>query len=395
MVAATTKTITEDAVVSAGNDGQTSKILDVHWLDQFLLGIIYSKTRSIILGTVHPDDNNSNHQQNQDEDFDHDDDDDDDELLWLSNFWKQNYLQLLYPVLYFFYLYNSQAQTPAVQALGLQVVPLVPTAGETAMKKKETHPQRSLAAASLMTFRVLCWAFVSGGVPFLQEKVRSWIRAREQGYQQPLRNLDDNNIDTTTNNNNNTNEARRLAFRRQFQVAQTVLETMDRLVPIVRLSLLLRVWSTKNSSSSSSPTTVDPAMWISGLAYAAAEASGNNTNDTNNSPRLQVSFAHRRFVWEETVRTVRLWLLDGFSKFHVWKPLLRFLIKPNKGQDNDECCCPVCKTKTILVPMKVSCCGREYCYTCLYKHVGRRGQSQPCISCGYATLTMEGARRAC
>ena len=359
-----------------------SRILDAPWLDHFFLDIIYTKARAILKGTIHPDDDVSTYQHSNQVDNEDSEEPCEDELQWLERFWKKHSWQLLYPVLFVFYLRNSQAQTPAVRALGLQVVP-------KGQNKSSTKNYHHVSSESFLT-RILCWAVMSGATPFLLESLRSWVKIRERRQQRLVSDTSSTAIISNTGTSpNSSTSLSRLGAERQLEFAKTILKTLDRLLPVAKLALLLRCWSA--GSSSAAYLTTDPIMWACGLAYTDRQEESRSTSAI---PKLQVGFAHRRFVWEEIIRTMRLWLMDGFSNWQVWKSHLRRACPKGAPASTNYDQCGLCKSEIVVIPMNVACCGQTYCYTCLDKlSSGRRGRF--CLQCGYEPLSSRDAKRLC
>jgi len=212
---------------------------------------------------------------------------------------------------------------------------------------------------------------------------------------------------------------------------------MDRAHPLLKLGLLLKCWTTARggNSRSSNHTMIatDPAMWLAGLTYAVAQlptsavatTTSQQQQQQQQGPLLQVDFAHRRFLWDEGLRTSKLWLLDGLSMMHIWKTkdlLPRWLWnwlrqrqrlagttnavdqegQQQQPQKNKQCL--LCHDKqeagldqssvaVMVLPMQVPCCHQHYCYACLCLYARETpGRDFDCPACG-STITMEDAQR--
>jgi hypothetical protein len=171
------------------------------------------------------------------------------------------------------------------------------------------------------------------------------------------------------------------------------------------------------ATSSSTSTSLPPQPLTAAAAAAAAAAAG---------PLLHVTYAHRRWLWDEMARTAQLWTRGLILFIPVWNPLFtRFLhqwrhrcyrllsyysrppsttrknIVSGKEEEQESSAigrhgddsnmepqqqqqpCPICHAQPITVPVSTDCCGHAYCYACLYQESLISGLHQvTCRICG-------------
>ncbi|KAL7569390.1 hypothetical protein ACA910_010475 [Epithemia clementina (nom. ined.)] len=223
----------------------------------------------------------------------------------------------------------------------------------------------------------------------------------------------------------------RVALQRQWQTAQAIQKGLDLVVPMARLLLLLSCWNHRatsttqgdnsnhhNHKNNRSPPplamTTDLAMWLSGLAYTQQQEP---QPPPLSLPKLQVSLAHRRYLWELLEQCGRLWILDGLSHWPVvwarWvggngnQTTTTTTRSPQRQQQQQtQQFCPYCRTHQddIVVSVQTTqCCQQVYCYTCLYQALRQRQEEQEpmsmtmvdyhqnlaCLQCGQGVVRLQ------
>lgn len=154
-------------------------------------------------------------------------------------------------------LWTTSGQTPATSALGLKTI-------ETT---KRTGIQASAERATIAK-----WIVLSVLLPTLYRQLRLWY---------------DNSMYFPDEQEDSVAQ---LARQRKQQLVRFLLEFVDRTVPTLRLYALLAWWMGKRNSA---PCL---AMTLAGLSVVA----------TRPPQRLHVNFAHRRWLYEELMRTVQM-----------------------------------------------------------------------------------------
>ena len=179
----------------------------------------------------------------------------------------------LIPILTLFF---SRGKTPACQALGLQIT-----------SKERQHRQTFL-------LRLAVYAFLSFVLPQLYQYTKGkWMEQHQQQRHE---------------NSTPAKSLHPLAQERRQRVVKIFFRTMDAATPILRLGLLIRCWSGKQQSPSTSI-----GLWLAGLHYASTD--GNSMlvpapATTERSDRLYVSrdlhvlYGHRRWLHDEVMRLV-------------------------------------------------------------------------------------------
>ena len=170
-------------------------------------------------------------------------------------------------------LWVTSGQTPATTALGLKTI-------DTSSPDSSSSPPGRA--------KTVKWIVLSVLLPTVYRQLRLW-------YENSPTNADDNNDDSVI----------QLARERQRMVVRKILETIDRTVPALRLYALLAWWMGKRGAA---PTL---AMTLAGLSFTS----------TRPPQRLHVNFAHRRWLYQELMTTLRLlapyssW--NDFSSFYT------------------------------------------------------------------------------
>ena len=363
--------------------GVVAPVLDVAALDAFFLHVLVSKTRAILqplLGSSSEDD----HQ----------------DTIPLLDWCKVlNRMGLVPLLLHFGYEWTTQGQTPAAQALGLRLVDTRRTTHHSS-PLSNTLQQQQQQPQVFSRQRFLSYLVLTSLAPILYEQFQEWIvhcqqaqRRREQEQRH-----DDNDEQEEVSGQllptefQNLQQQQQVARKRQLQTALAIQQGFNLLVPLARLLLVLHCWNTTTTT----PTTTNVLQWIFGFAYQSSNPDNNynynhKTNASFRGQRLQVSFAHRRFLWQELERTGRLWILDGLGHVAQWlfapssspplkTPLLdqsSSLVNTNKN-GSSLAACPFCHValQDIIIPMKITATQQVCCYTCLYQALWQQQQQQ-------------------
>lgn len=160
-------------------------------------------------------------------------------------------------------LWVTAGQTPATTALGLKTVDN--TASDSATQRSNSPPERS---------SITKWIVLSVVLPTIYRNLRLWY-------------------DASTLSRDITIEedaVARVARQRQEHLVRHILDTVDRVLPILRLSTLLAWWAGKRNAAPAL------AMTLAGMSFTSSRP----------PRRLHVNFAHRRWLYEELVRTMHM-----------------------------------------------------------------------------------------
>lgn len=158
------------------------------------------------------------------------------------------------------------------------------------------------------------------------------------------------------------------ALRRKRHLAQRIIATVKMIDPMVQLMFLLSWWAAKTPS----PTT---SMVAAGLTFSRTRI-----------PRdLNVTYAHRRWIYELILRSIDE--ASPFRSFDHWRTIVNSIVSPlwalvtrvnlRKGEDR----CALCHAKPVVVPCFTNC-NHLYCYTCLWTMLAKSG-SFHCRRCGH------------
>lgn len=158
-------------------------------------------------------------------------------------------------------IWLSCGQTPATRALGLKTVEVE----STTSSQRTTTPQRS---------SIFKWIVLSVALPTLYKQLRLWYESSIS----LATDEDESDYDPVV----------RAAKARRQQLARYVLDTVDRILPVLRLYTLLTWWMGKRA-----PTL---AMALAGMSLVSARP----------PQRLHVSYAHRRWLYQEAVQTLSI-----------------------------------------------------------------------------------------
>jgi hypothetical protein len=210
-----------------------------------------------------------------------------------------------------------------------------------------------------------------------------------------------------------------VARHRRKHARKKVFQTIDAVMPLVRLGVLINCWKSLSSSSSKSKTanvlaaTPNLALILSGLAYTAASdgmPSAGTTASSSNKSNMQsffVMYAYRRWMHQEgmalgpilgepllvsmreTYHMVRQMILEDNPLAEQWRlwAIGRARIRRRRqlqqaidSKDKLSCgatkCdgtsspCPLCGIHPIPLPFQIESCGHVACYTCLWDYIG-------------------------
>ena len=160
-------------------------------------------------------------------------------------------------------LWASSGHTPATAALGLKAV-------VTAYSTRRSPEHASIAK----------WIALSVILPTMYRQLRLWYESSSSSQS-----IDEDPV-------------ARVARERQQKLARCILETVDRTIPVLRLYALLAWWMGKPGAAPGL------AMTLAGMSFVS----------TRPPQRLHVSYAHRRWLYEELVRTMHV--LAPFSSWN-------------------------------------------------------------------------------
>lgn len=278
----------------------------------------------------------------------------------------------------------TQGQTPAVQLLGMKWEPIP---SKISNGNLEPH-----YANSSWRWRLGCYAILSSIVPVAYEQLDTWWKQRQEQRRLQSARTSLSHPTMPFNHAHGSSEfAWDLAAERQERVLRLLFQTVNSILPMVRLAILLQCWSGKSSSPSL-------AMLVTQTRYTPVRSNRITTSSEPSSsmkpPLLHVDYAHRRWLYEELVQTLRILLAGWAVAPQVWWPLVQeYVLSPlhslqrrvvqrvmhpasgrTASTSDSAMMCPICRTKDMAIPMETNC-GHIYCYVCLYKASSRGGSS--------------------
>lgn len=290
-------------------------------------------------------------------------------------------LKFLRPIAHCVILMTTRGQTPATRLLGLQRVPVAMTTTNNNMQPKSKSSSSSSSSSFTRRdyyFRLVAYTLFSTLVPVLYAELKEWYRQR---LRERLAAADATRFENGTSHNHNDTTTRQdgvtqVAAERKFQSAQTLIQVVSQIWPALRLVALLGVWSGVSQTS-------EVAMLLTGWTCQKQQ------QQNEEEPRLHVDYAQRRWLWEELIRTMRVWgqgltLLSVWrNDVQQWKDNLLALIMARKNrllmenaqgrQGNNSSsttrlsmCC-FCQAKPIIIPVNLHPCGHAACYACLHE----------------------------
>jgi hypothetical protein len=274
----------------------------------------------------------------------------------------------------------TSGQTPAVQCLGLEFVP-----NRAPLTSNRHHHLGPHGATKTSTkSRLLAYAFLRFVVPALYKAFQNWVAARRHKLAAMM--LHDTYEDSNEELLVQQQRRRQLiALQRQCNVAATIMAVMDRFVPVLQLAALLSCWSGVSH-------TPDPAMLLTGMTYqnivtssaasppnASSQLQSGSQQQQQQQP-LHVTFAHRRWLYEQGLETAKLLFSGCLMGSTVWTPVVRdTLVDPativlrriwqrvsgRKTATETNAVCPICRRVPPTSAVRADC-GHVYCYACLY-----------------------------
>ena len=222
-------------------------------------------------------------------------------------------------------LWLTLADTPATLALGLKV---------------KGNSRR----------RILAYIVLSSILPGLYQQFDAWH---------------DRTVLTQETSNMSSMEIRALSRKRYL--AQKIMPVLKIANPLLQLTVLLGWWA----AATSSPT-------------ASMIATGITFTRTRMHRDVNVTYAHRRWLYELIVRSIELTSpirsFDHLRKIanSIVSPL-RALVTRVKGQHNEDHCA-LCNAQPVVVPCYTDC-SHLYCYSCLWTALAQNA-SFSCRCCG-------------
>ena len=281
-------------------------------------------------------------------------------------------LKFLRPIAHCVIILTTRGQTPATRLLGLQRVPVAIT---TTNKKQQQQLQSTSSSSSFTRrdyyFRLVAYTLFSTLVPVLYAELKEWYRQRLRERLADATRFENGHNETTSRHDG----VAEVAAERKFQSAQTLIQVVSQLWPALRFVALLGVWAGVSQTS-------EVAMLLTGWTYQKHQ-------QQQEEPRLHVDYAQRRWLWEELLRTMRVWgqgltLLSVWrNDVQQWKDNLLALIMARKNRLRMESAqgrqesnsssttmlsmCCFCQAKPIIIPVKLHPCGHAACYACLHE----------------------------
>jgi hypothetical protein len=268
-------------------------------------------------------------------------------------------LKYLRPLAHFAAVLATNGQTPSVRLLGLERIPRPPL-----RERPFAAPRKKESRAPLFVYAIL-----SALLPTAYAEVKDWHR---QKIRERLAGNNESAMPTPTGQIN----VEQLAAERKFQAVHLSIKTIEKILPMVRLLALVGVWAGRLGTS-------EVAMLLTGWTY----------RKLREEPRLQVDYAHRRWLWEEVSRSVRVWgqgmmLMAVWQQdWEAWKDYMRTFLRkrPPIAQETDGSCpsCCFCESRPMVMPHRLRPCGHTACYACFYERQASAGSSSVrCRLCG-------------
>lgn len=173
--------------------------------------------------------------------------------------------------------------------------------------------------------------------------------------------------------NEDTTEVEAIATVRQLRLAKQILEGLKRIVPAMQLFTLLRWWSGKGVA----PT---PSLCLAGISY----------EEHHPYVDLNVSYAHRRWTYEEFLQTFLM--LSPFVSMQDVSSFFNLLTKPMRQmydhvRSRKKNSCTLCDDEPIVVPYAADC-GHLYCYSCLWNATNCKNGFR-CRRCGRKVMSLK------
>lgn len=165
------------------------------------------------------------------------------------------------------------------------------------------------------------------------------------------------------------------ALERKRHLAQKIISTLQKTMPIMRFVVLMSWWAAKV-----------PASTISTLAVGISFVATANPRDLN------VSYAHRRWTYESIMRSI--YLTTPVHSFEDIKVVANYILSPvlavfTRGAREQDEGCEICNSQPMAVPYTTSC-GHMYCYTCLWMAMAQSSS----FSCRCCAANVTESRRS-
>lgn len=300
-----------------------------------------------------------------------------------TNRTDEKYERLIYlvalPFVQIVTLLHTRGQTPAVRMLGLKLAPtaLPPTTSYNNRKSHHPRPPGLNDGQSTGCPQLLLYACLRFIVPVLYQLFQKWLVAQENKLTALLllqQQQQDSSNDDFVSENHQQQQQERTALLRQCRISQAVVIATDRTWPVVQLMALLSCWSA-TSSSRTTITTPDVALRLAGLTHRSRKTTAHAP------PQLHVTYAHRRWLYEQGFETIQRLAAGLLPARAVWSPVVRHtLVDPavrfwrrsyqkRRATTTTTSMCPICRhyiSTATTVAVRADCCGHVYCYTCLY-----------------------------
>lgn len=301
-------------------------------------------------------------------------------------------------------IWTTQAQTPATKAVGLRTV----------VRQNNSGGRNYMPNSKWTKWNYIFWVAVT---PLLYKLLQRWKVHLEQQLQGTE---EDDNDENDEEEDDEEAERIRIAQLRQYQLVRGIVELVDKALPVLKLGLLLTMVVKPKSYWGMSPPRL--AMALTGLQMVGntgshlSNAPTSSTNPasvttTSNAnpndivphvpPRLYVLYAHRRWLYEESIQTIKIMFAPLASSFHEWRQLvhstlqtlvsapMRHLVRAmrqtnqHKNNDNDDNnaeisiadkACSLCGAHPVTIPYETDVCSHIFCYICLWKATTSAGQ---------------------
>lgn len=309
-------------------------------------------------------------------------------------------------------LWMTHLQTPATKMLGLQTV--------ITTTNNNNNSGGGGAAVSVWATK---WKYVivSAVLPLCYQALQRVVVEMQHQDQH----IHDDNGEA------NHQTQRQIARRRQYQLARRMVQSVQQGIPLFKLGLLLSLLfqpktNSKERSATAPSMLLAPrlSMALSGLTFITATASSSSSAAVEPStsatspptetttaatpatsmtpsvaqPGFYVLYAHRRWLYEESMQTFRLVfgplvasLQDGRELVEDCMSRLvgllvpRILMAPSSTARNlcsiasatasvDQSC-SLCAKYPITIPYETDVCEHIFCYACLWKATSNKGRN--------------------
>jgi Pex2 / Pex12 amino terminal region/Zinc finger, C3HC4 type (RING finger) len=253
-------------------------------------------------------------------------------------------------------LWSSQLQTPGTKAVGLRTV-----------MTHESSVKRTKIKYILVTVVIpLAYQFLQRYVVQLQHQQHQDNTPLQQQQQQQQDNPCQEDY-----------ELRRIARQRRYQVARQLCQWVELGMPLCKLALLLSMLWQPQISESSQSTVLPPriSMILAGLSFVNASQANDAPATTSTHGRFYVSYAHRRWVMEESLHTFRLVFGPVLTAFQESKQMFQSTVQrlllaaspPPPDSTPLDAPCPLCGKHPIVIPYETDACDHIFCYTCVWQ----------------------------